>query len=43
MELSYAKIYFGGCDVRAGGVFAGTDDGQTNQLLHARAVKPGKG
>lgn len=43
MELSYAKIYFRGWDVHAGGVLAGTVDGQTNQLLYVCAVKPGNG
>jgi len=43
MELSFAKIYFSGFHVLSGDMLAGTDDGQTNQLLHACAVKPGKG
>ena len=42
MELNYANIYFSGGDVLSGGLFAGTERGQTNQLLHVRAVKPGK-
>jgi hypothetical protein len=37
MELSYAKIYFSGFDVFAGGVLARTDHGLTNQLLYACA------
>jgi hypothetical protein len=42
MELNYANIYFSGGDVLSGGVLAGTEHGQTNQLRHVCAVKPGK-